>query len=177
MADLFFDLETQNSIADVGGRANLHLLRVSVAVTLSADTGEFRSYTESAVPALIADLRAATRVIGFNIKRFDYEVLKFYTREHLNDLPTVDMLEDIYNTLGFRVSLDALAGATLGAEKTADGLQAIRWFREGRIAELSEYCKADVALTRQLFEFGRTRGYLEFFDRGGRKKQVNVEWK
>ncbi|MBI3912831.1 MAG: ribonuclease H-like domain-containing protein [Chloroflexi bacterium] len=177
MSDIFFDLETQNSIDDVGGRAYLDKLRVSVAVALDADTGEFKAYTEADVSALIADLRAATRVIGFNIKRFDYPVLKFYTRERLNDLSTVDMLEDIYNTLGFRVSLDALAHATLGAEKTADGLQAIRWFREGKLSELLEYCKADVALTRQLFEFGRTRGYLKFLDRSGRNKQVDVEWK
>ena len=109
MGDLFFDLETQKSIQEVGGRENFKLLRVSVAVTLSAATNEFKTYTEKEVPALIADLKAASRVIGFNLKNFDYQVLKAYTTERLNDLPTLDLLEDIYNKLGFRVGLDALA--------------------------------------------------------------------
>ncbi len=176
MSDLFFDLETQNSFQDVGGRENLHLLRVSVAVTLSGATGEFKTYTEKDVPALVADLKTAPRVIGFNLRQFDYQVLRAYTNERLNDLPTLDLLEDLYNTLGFRVSLDTLARATLGANKTADGLQAIRWFREGRMDELIEYCKADVALTQKLFEFGKTRGYVEYFDRRGGKQRASVAW-
>lgn len=177
MADLFFDLETQKSFDEVGGRENLQLLRVSVAVTLDGETGEFKSFSENQVPALIDDLKRAARVIGFNVRQFDYRVLKFYSAERLNDLPTLDLLEDLHNTLGFRVSLNALAHATLGAQKIADGLQAIRWFRAGRVEELIEYCKADVALTRDLFEFGKARGYMEFFDRAGMKKRVRVEWK
>ncbi len=177
MSDLFFDLETQKSIQEVGGRDHIQLLRVSVAVTLSAATGEFKTYTEPDVSTLIADLKAAARVIGFNLRQFDYAVLKFYTPERLNDLPTLDLLEDLYNKLGFRLGLDALAHATLGASKTADGLQAIRWFREGRMEELIEYCKADVAITRQLFEFGKTRGYIEYFDKRGSKRKVSVTWK
>ena len=114
MNDLFFDLETQHSFQEVGGRENLKLLRVSVAVTYSTATNEFKSYTESQVQSLVADLKAADRVIGFNILSFDYPVLKAYTQERLNDLPSVDMLQDIYNKLGFRVGLDALASATLG---------------------------------------------------------------
>jgi DEAD/DEAH box helicase domain-containing protein len=176
MSDLFFDLETQKSFQDVGGRQNLHLLRVSVAVTLSSATGEFKTYAEADVPALVADLQAAPRVIGFNLRQFDYLVLRYYTSDRLNDLPTLDLLEDLTNQLGFRVSLDTLAHATLGAPKSADGLQAIRWFREGKMDELIAYCKADVALTQKLFEFGKTRRYVEYFDRSGRKQRVSVAW-
>lgn len=179
MNDLFFDLETQRSIQEVGGRANIRLLRVSVAVTYSTAMNAFKTYTEPDVPALIADLKAAERVIGFNLRNFDYQVLKYYTQERLSDLPTLDLLEDIYNKLGFRVGLDALASATLGsaARKTADGLTAIRWFREGRLDELIAYCRDDVAITKQLFEWGRDNGFVWFVDRDGRKKKVNVTWR
>jgi DEAD/DEAH box helicase domain-containing protein len=185
MNDLFFDLETQRAFQEVGGRENIRLLRVSVAVTLrsaqgtplSAATDEFRVYTEKEVPALIADLKAAERVIGFNLLQFDYQVLKYYTQERLSDLPTLDLLEDIYNKLGFRVGLDGLASATLGARKSADGLAAIRWFREGKMDQLIAYCRDDVAITKRLFEWGRDHGFVQYLDRDGQKKRINVTWR
>jgi DEAD/DEAH box helicase domain-containing protein len=175
--DIFFDLETQRSFQEVGGRENLKLLRMSVAVTFSTATNEFRAYTEKEAAALIADLKAAERVIGFNVLNFDYQVLKAYTAERLSDLPTLDLLEDIYNKLGFRVGLDALAHATLGSNKSADGLAAIRWFREGQIDKLIAYCRDDVAITKQLYEFGRDNKFVLFIDRAGRKQRVSVNWK
>lgn len=177
MNDIFFDLETQNAFQDVGGRENIRLLRVSVAVTFSTATNEFKAYTEKEVSALIADLKTADRVIGFNLFNFDYQVLKAYTSERLSDLNTLDLLEDLYNKLGFRVGLDALASATLGVQKSADGLLAIRWFREGKFDQLIAYCRDDVALTKQLFEFGRDNGYVLYPDRAGRKQRINVRWK
>lgn len=179
MNDIFFDLETQKSFQEVGGRENLKLLRVSVAVTFSTATNQFKSYTEKEVTALVADLQAAERVIGFNVLNFDYGVLKAYTNERLNDLPTLDLLADLYNKLGFRVGLDALATATLGnaSRKSADGLQAIEWFKQGRIEELIAYCRDDVAVTKALYEFGRDNGYVQFRDKFGRAKQVRVSWK
>ena len=70
-------------------------------MTFSTATNDFKSYTEKDVPALIADLKAADRVIGFNLLNFDYPVLKAYTSERLSDLKTLDLLDDIYNKLGF----------------------------------------------------------------------------
>jgi DEAD/DEAH box helicase domain-containing protein len=177
MNDIFFDLETQHSFQEVGGRENLKLLRVSVAVTFSTATGAFQSYTEQEVPALVADLIAADRVIGFNILQFDYPVLKAYTTERLNDLNTLDLLADIYNTLGFRLSLDALAQATLGASKSSDGLTAIRWFREGKLDQLVQYCQDDVDITRRLFEYGRDNGGVLYVDRSGHQRKIPVAWK
>ena len=177
MNDIFFDLETQKSFQEVGGRENIKLLRVSVAVTFSTATNDYKSYTEKDVPALIADLKAADRVVGFNLLNFDYQVLKAYTSERLSDLKTLDLLDDIYNKLGFRVGLDALAHATLGANKSADGLLAIQWFREGKIDQLVAYCRDDVAITKQLFEFGRDNGYVVYPDRNRRKQKVNVGWR
>jgi DEAD/DEAH box helicase domain-containing protein len=177
MNDIFFDLETQKSIQEVGGRENIKLLRVSVAVTFSTAANDFKSYTEKDVPTLIADLKAADRVVGFNLRQFDYTVLKYYSTEPLNDLTTLDLMEDIYNKLGFRIGLDGLAEATLGARKSADGLAAIQWFREGKIDQLIAYCRDDVEITKRLFEAGRDQGFVQYRDRDGRTKRVNVAWK
>ena len=174
---LFFDLETQHSFQEVGGRQHLDKLRVSVAVTYSSLTGEYKSYTEPHVFDLIEDLFSAPTVIGFNIINFDYRVLTPYTSKDFTQLKTIDMLIHIHKRLGFRVSLSSLAQATLGTDKSADGLAAVRWFREGKIEELITYCRDDVAITRRLYDFGRHEGYVCYVDRySGQKKQVTVNW-
>ncbi len=174
---LFFDLETQHSFQEVGGRNNLDRLLVSVAITYSSSTGEFKSYTETQVLYLIEDLFSADRVIGFNIINFDYRVLKPYTPRDLNQLPTIDMLVHIREKLGFRVSLNSLARGTLDTDKSGDGLQAISWYREGKMDQLTAYCRDDVEITRKLYEYGREKGYVYFQDRfSGRKRQIKVTW-
>lgn len=173
---LFFDLETQRTFDDVGGRHNIRKLGLAAAVTYSTADGQFRHYTEAQAGELIAALKAADLVVGFNVQRFDYEVLRAYTDDPLDTIPTVDMLDHIYNRLGFRVSLDNLAGATLGATKSADGLQAVRWYREGRIQEILDYCQQDVDLTRQLYEYGQQNKQVKYRDRSYRVNRVVVNW-
>jgi DEAD/DEAH box helicase domain-containing protein len=158
---VFFDLETRRSFQEVGGRHNIPRLGLSVAVTYSSAEDEYHHYTEETVADLIEELKAADLVVGFNVIRFDYQVLSAYTDDALRQLPTVDMLDDIYRTLGFRLSLDALATATLGTSKSADGLQAIRWWRQGKMQQLFDYCQQDVEVTRQLYEFGRQNKYVQ----------------
>jgi DEAD/DEAH box helicase domain-containing protein len=172
-----FDLETQNLFEDVGGRNNIHLLRLACGVTYSTQRGDFAIYWEKDAQALIAELKTADRVIGFNLKKFDYEVLKPYApNERFSALPTLDLLESLHRTLGFRVSLDSVASATLGAHKTADGVQSVAWFRQGALDMVAEYCKADVDITRRVYEFGRDNGFVHFLSRSGGKQRVQVNW-
>ena len=173
---VFFDLETQRSFQEVGGRRNIHRLGLSVAVTYNSSDCAFHHYTEDNVWELIAELQTADRVIGFNVLRFDYPVLSAYTQVPLRSLPTLDMLDHIYRRLGFRVGLDALASATLGTTKSADGLQAIRWWRAGEMEKLFAYCEQDVEVTRQLYEFGRRHRYVQYRDRRWQLRRVPVSW-
>lgn len=174
---VFFDIETQRSFDEVGGRQNFHKLGLSVAVTFSTTRGTYKSFLESEVYNLIEDLRNADLVIGFNIIRFDYIVLQPYTKFPLKELSSFDMLSDIHERLGHRVSLDSLAQNTLGSSKSADGLQAIQWYREGKFEELIEYCRRDVEITKMLYEFGKENKYVMYYDRyAGAKRRVNVNW-
>jgi DEAD/DEAH box helicase domain-containing protein len=173
---VFFDVETQRSFDEVGGRHNIRKLGLSVAVTYATADGAYRHYTEATVAALIAELKAADLVVGFNVLRFDYEVLRAYTDDPLQGIPTVDMMDHIYKRLGFRLSLDNLAGATLGTAKSADGLQAVRWYKQGRIQEILDYCQQDVEVTRQLYEYGQQHKHLKYRDRNYRVKMVPVSW-
>lgn len=172
---VFFDLETKRTFAEVGGRENLQALGIAVAVTYSSASEEYSVYMEKDVDALIEELISADLVVGFNLKRFDYEVLQSYRPLPL--IPTLDILEEIYHELGFRVGLDALAKATLGVGKSAHGLQSVEWFREGRLDLVIDYCRQDVELTRLLYEFGRENGYLLYLDEGLQmNRQIAVSW-
>ena len=173
-----FDLETQNLFEDVGGRSNIGALKVSCAVTWSSSRNDFSTYWEKDIPALVSELKSADRVVGFNIKSFDYEVLRPYVpNERLQFLPTLDILNDLFRELGFRVRLDSVARATLGDSKIADGLQAVAWWREGKLDLLAEYCQADVDVTRRIYDFGCENGYIHYFSRLGSRQKVEVKWR
>ena len=175
---VFFDLETQNLFDDVGGRDNIEKLKVACGVTWSTQRNDFAVYWEKDVPALLEELKSATRVIGFNLRGFDYLVLQPYAPEmRFASLPTLDMLLDLQKILGFRVSLDSIASASLGAAKTADGVQSVEWFRAGELDKVAEYCKADVDITRRVYEFGRDNGYIFYRSKLGSKLKVEVKWK
>ena len=70
-----------------------------------------------------------------------------------------------------------LAKACLNADKTADGIQSVEWFRNGELDKVAEYCKADVDITRRVYEFGRDNGFVYYYSKLGSKLKVNVNWK
>jgi hypothetical protein len=122
-----------------------------VSCLFDSRTDDFYEFVEGQVPALLEHIQQLDRVVGFNIKRFDYRVLSAYTRLDFSQIPTLDILEKVKDQLGYRLSLDHLASVTLNAGKTADGLDALRWWREGKMAKILEYCRSDVAITRDLY--------------------------
>ena len=85
-------------------------------------------------------------------------------------------MRELQNKLGFRPRLDAVASATLQIGKSADGLQAVKWWREGKIEEIYTYCEQDVAVTRDIYLFGKTNRFVQYFDRQYRVQKVLVNW-
>ena len=171
-----FDLETQRSFQDVGGRSQLHRLGVSVGVAYRYDEDRFITYTEDTIRDLIELLGTADLVVGYNIKGFDYEVLRGYTERDLQTLPTMDIMYHLESRLGFRPKLDSVASATLGVGKSADGLQALEWWKQGEIDKIAEYCQQDVRVTRDVYEFGKRNRFVLVSRFGGRPRRVDVEW-
>ncbi len=171
-----FDLETQRLAAEVGGWQNAHLMRMSVGVLYEAEADRYESFPEAGAGKLIERLGGLQMVVGFNIRRFDYAVLSAYTPRDLTRLPTLDLLDDLKERLGFRLSLQSLGEATLGAGKSADGLLAVKWWREGALEKLAAYCRDDVALTLKLFRHGQEKGYLLYRRKDGELLRVPVDW-
>ena len=125
---------------------------------------------------MITELQRADLVVGFNNLRFDYEVLHGYSALDLTQIPTLDMLVVLNEKLGHRLSLDSIATATFGVEKTAEGLQAIEWFKQGKLAEIAEYCCYDVKITKLVHEYGAHHRQLHYHNRFGKKLTVPVNW-
>jgi DEAD/DEAH box helicase domain-containing protein len=173
---LVFDLETQRSFQDVGGRSAMRELGMSIGVVYSFRSDTFRAFLEQEAQALIDRLRSAELVIGFNLLGFDYEVLKGYQDVPLETVPTLDIMFYLQDRLGFRPKLDSVVQATLGAGKSADGLQALLWWKEGRLDLIEKYCTDDVRLTRDLYLYGRRNRHVLVTRYSGGPLKVDVDW-
>ena len=174
---LVFDVETRRSAAEVGGWNRADRMGVSIAVAYDSRADDFFTYTQEALPELFARMRAAQLVVGFNSFRFDYAVLSAFAPFALRALPGLDLLRRVQDSLKYRVSLDNLGQATLDEPKSADGLQALRWWQEGRLDDIAAYCRKDVDLTRRLYLFGLEHGWLLFTNKAGQRVRVPVDFR
>lgn len=177
MNEIVLDLETKKSFQDVGGRDRQHLLGVSVAGVYSYRDNAWRAFEEHELGELEALLQSADRVIGFNIRDFDLPVLAPYVKISIRDLPILDLMRAVEETLGFRMALGNLVEHTIGAAKSASGLDALQWWKEGKIDLIKEYCLQDVRVTRDLYEFGKQHGHIFCKTRDGRLVKIPVAWK
>lgn len=177
MHDLVLDLETEKSFDEVGGRDRLDLLGVTVVGVYDYGTNIYKAYEKSEFEELGLLLKNARQIIGFNIRSFDIPVLAPHIDVNVRTLPLHDLLEDIDRANGFRVSLDALAKSTLGAQKSGHGLDAITWWRAGEKNKVKAYCLQDVKLTRDLYEYGQKHHEVSYISkRDGMKVKVPVRW-
>ncbi|MDJ0782866.1 MAG: DEAD/DEAH box helicase [Desulfosarcinaceae bacterium] len=170
------DLETQRSAEEVGGWRNADRMGLSCAVLYDSARDAAAVYWERDVDRLLRRLDTLDLVVGFNLLRFDYRVLRPYLPDGWRPWATLDILEQVRQRLGYRRSLAHLAQETLNSAKTGDGLQALRWWRQGRLAELADYCRRDVALTHDLYRYGRRHGHLIYRDPEGQRMEVPVDF-
>jgi len=174
---IVFDLETKKEFAEIGGRDRADLLGVSVLGCYSYNHDKYFVFEEGELPEFEKILANTGLLVGYNIKHFDIPVLQPYISFPLSKIQHLDMIFDPTNGAGFRPKLDNLARTTIGAIKSADGLQALRWYREGKIQEIKDYCLQDVKVTKDLFEFGRKNGYVKLLSREAMGEiSIPVKW-
>lgn len=173
--EVVLDIETQNTFDEVGGYFT-DKLKVSLVGVYWYETDTYESYLEPDLPKLFARLEKSGRIIGYNSIGFDMPVLNNYYAGDLLHLPQLDILAHINKALGYRIKLDAVAQATVGLEKTAHGLQAVAWWKEGKIDEIREYCLQDVKVTKEVYEFGLKNEYLLFDDRKGERQAIPINF-
>lgn len=179
MNRIVLDIETQNLFSDVGGKENLIKLSLSVAGVFSYADNSFLTFTESEMPKFENLLKKTDLIIGFNINHFDLPILQKYLSLDIRKIPALDIMNEVVNVMGHRVSLDDLVSNTLGKRKSASGLMAVEYWRDGRMDELKKYCLDDVRLTRDLYEHGLKNGEIKFTARDANLpyiKTIKVDW-
>jgi DEAD/DEAH box helicase domain-containing protein len=169
--EIVLDIETQNTFQDVGAY-KASLLKISVVGVYFYETDTWESFLEADLPKLWPRLERSSRIIGYNLFGFDYPCMQTYYTGNIMSLPTIDLLLEIEKRLGFRIKLDTVAQATLGMGKSGDGLQAVRFWKEGRIDELKDYCLQDVRVTRDIYEKALLEKQVSYFDRLGQKQTI-----
>lgn len=173
MRYIVFDLETQNIFQDIGSN-DVTALDISVASLYDSEEDAYTTVTVDELHKLWPIIEKADALVGYNSNHFDIPLLNKYYPGDLTHIKSIDILESIRESLGRRLRLDSVAQATIGAKKSADGLQAVRWWREGKIDEIKKYCEQDVRVTKKVFDYAMANGHVLFKD-GYRKKEIPLD--
>ena len=182
---LYFDLETKYSADEVGGWGNIEDMGMSAGVIWDTLDEKFHVYIEHQIQEMVDLFYRADQIVGFNHVGFDYRVVAgvLFSDAHersclhteLAGLNNFDMLLELKKLLGHRLKLESIARPTLGTGKSADGLQALKWYKEGKLDKIIEYCKVDVEVTRDVHLHALKNGKLHYDSRSG-MKTVSVDW-
>lgn len=173
MRYVFFDIETQNIFSEVGG-SDPAALDISVACLCDSETDKYYAATVDELHTLWPIIEHADALVGYNSNHFDIPLLNKYYPGDLLHIKSIDILESIRESFGRRLRLDAVAKATVGAKKSADGLAAVRWWREGKIDEIKKYCMQDVKVTKKVFEYALEHGHVKVKD-GTRIREIPID--
>jgi len=168
-----FDLETQNIFSDVGSNDPTSL-DISVACFYDSELDQYTALTIDELHKAWPIVESADALVGYNSNHFDIPLLNKYYPGDLHTIKSIDILESIRQSLGRRLRLDSVAEATVGAKKSADGLQAVRWWREGKVDEIKKYCTQDVKVTKKVFDYAMANGHVKFKD-GSRKREIPLD--
>lgn len=168
---IVLDIETYGNIRDMSS------LIVTVASIYEYEHDTYRSFEEKELGQLWPILERADLLIGYNSQFFDIPILDKYYPGDLTRFPHLDLLVRIKESSGKRFKLDDVAKATLGIQKSAEGLQAIKWYEEGKMEEIKQYCEQDVKVTKELYDFGREQGTISYPTLTGEQLPLPVNFK
>ncbi|HYC34644.1 MAG TPA: ribonuclease H-like domain-containing protein [Candidatus Paceibacterota bacterium] len=173
MRKIFFDIETRNIFDDVG-KADPTLLDISIVCAFDSETNEYTSYLQEELHKLWPLIEKADMLVTFNGDYFDIPLLNKYYGGDLTKIKSLDLLTEVKKSLGRRVGLGNIAEATLGVGKSANGLEAVKWWKEGNIEDIRKYCIQDVKVTKEVYEYALKNGKLKYKD-GETVKEINID--
>jgi DEAD/DEAH box helicase domain-containing protein len=167
MRKIVFDIETRGESFGSPDFTNQELTIVSI---YDSQTKKFSSYFKDELPQLWGILERADILIGYNSDHFDIPILNKYYPGDLTKIKSVDLLKEVRAILGRRLKLDNIAEATLGRGKIAHGLDAVKWFEQGELEKLREYCEDDVRVTKEIYEYAKQHKLLKYKDFDGMRE-------
>ena len=169
MRKIVFDIETSNTFKDVGS-SDPSALDLSVVCIYDYETDKYTCYFQDELSDLWKIIEKTDLIIGFNSDHFDLPLLNKYFPGDLLQIPSLDILKKVQESLGRRLKLDSLAEATLGEKKSGHGLQAITWWADGERQKVADYCKQDVKVTKDIYDYAMEHKKLLYKDLGKLKE-------
>src|SRR3990167_8699248 len=160
-----FDIETANWMSDIGTSQPADLTIALVCIH-DSETGAYQSFLEHELPQLWKILERTDLLVGYNSDHFDIPLLNKYYPGDLTHIRSLDIMQEVYGSLGRRLKLDTIAEATLGEKKIGDGAQSLKWWRQGEIEKVKQYCQKDVELTKRIFDHALKNNALKYRDLG-----------
>lgn len=180
----FYDIETRTLASDhPGGWDDIPNFGMSLGVVWDNESGLFTTFYDTG--SLYDKLMQFDVVVSFNGIRFDNPIIcrDAEALKALND-KSFDMLVELQKILGHRVKLDQLAEGTLGMCKSADGINAVMWWKAARtlrdleadthveaaaeigaealLSRIKAYCVRDVRILRDIFWYGAKHGKVQY---------------
>lgn len=139
---------------------------VGVLACFDCETNLPTVYDESNLDEFAALVKQRQIVAGFNVIKFDHQILKTFGIE-IPAWQTFDVEREARIALSLPVdgatpggrSLNEFARVNLGIAKTANGADAPKMYQRGELMPLINYCLSDVMIERRLWEKAR-RGQL-----------------
>ena len=186
MFEIIFDTETKKFFEDIDGY-DASKLGVSITSVYSRTLndsfqeieGKMQSFWEKDFAEMFKLFEKADRIIGFNSIGFDVPALSPYLPSHWPKLKHFDILAQIKDIAGKRMSLDALAKATLGTGKNDSGENAIKYWNAGdpgSLAKLKKYCEMDVIITRDIYDHVLKNGFLKYTDFWNETREIKLDF-
>lgn len=183
MRQLILDVETQKIFDDVGG---YYPEKLGISFVGAIERVGFpeegnvqetkHEFFEADLPQLFPLIDQAEVLVGFNLLQFDLPALSPYGHLAIDQLPVLDLLLKVKEQVGRRLSLDALAKETLGTQKSGVGLDAVKFYQQKEFKKLAAYCMQDVAITRDLYDYGRIHRQVKFLNHWNNPVDVPVDF-
>lgn len=169
MRTVVFDIETANWM-DETGSGDPADLTIAVVGIHDSESDTYSCYLEHELPQLWKILERTDLLVGYNSDHFDIPLLNKYYPGDLTHIRSLDLMQEVYGSLGRRLKLDTIAEATLGEKKIADGPQSLKWWKQGEVEKVKEYCQKDVELTKRIFDYALQNGSIKYRDLGALKE-------
>jgi hypothetical protein len=149
-------------------------LDISVVCIYEYEEDKYSAFTQEEFGKLWPILENADMFITFNGDHFDIPLLNKYYSGDLFKVKSLDILKEMHKVAGRRMKLDQIAEGSLGIKKSGNGLDAMRWWRDGEFEKVKSYCLDDVRITKDVYEYALKNGKL-IFKEGPNLKEVVLD--
>lgn len=163
-----FDIETSNIFDDIGSN-DPSKLDISIVGVYEYATDTYTSFAQEEFAKMWPIFERADMLIGYNSDHFDIPLLNKYYPGDLTKIKSLDIMAEVKKSLGRRLRLDSIAEATLGVNKSGHGLEAVKWWKEGKADLVRKYCLDDVKITKEVYDYALLNKELKYKDFGDLK--------